>query len=51
MINVGVSRGHNASVTLLIDGEIIFHIENERLSNIKYDWYPFLALEKNLFII
>lgn len=46
MITVGVSRGHNASVTLLIDGEVIFHIENERLSNIKYDWYPFLALNK-----
>jgi carbamoyltransferase len=46
MINVGISRGHNASVALLIDGEIIFQIENERLSNIKYDWFPFLALNK-----
>ena len=46
MINVGISRGHNASVALLINGEIVFHIENERLSNIKYDWFPFLALSK-----
>lgn len=41
---VGVSRVHNSSVTLLIDGELIYHIDNERLSNIKYDKYPFAAL-------
>lgn len=46
MIIVGVSRFHNASVCLIKDGEILFHIDNERLSNIKYDWYPFLALSK-----
>jgi predicted NodU family carbamoyl transferase len=46
MINVGVSRVHNSAVTLLKDGEIEFHIENERLSNIKYDAYPFHALAK-----
>jgi|LakMenE18May11ns_1017448.scaffolds.fasta_scaffold9945664_5 carbamoyltransferase len=46
MIVVGVSRFHNASVCLIKDGEILFHIDNERLSNIKYDWYPFLALSK-----
>ena len=46
MIVVGVSRYHNSSVCLLIDGEIAFHVENERLSNIKYDSYPFLALNK-----
>jgi carbamoyltransferase len=46
MIVVGVSRFHNASVCLIKDGEVIFHIDNERLSNIKYDWYPFLALSK-----
>jgi len=46
MINVGVSRVHNSAVTLLKDGELVFHIENERLSNIKYDAYPFHALAK-----
>lgn len=43
---VGVNRGHNASVTLLKDGDVSFHLENERLSNIKYDWYAFSALSK-----
>ena len=33
-------------VNLIKDGEILFHIDIERLSNIKYDWYPFLALSK-----
>lgn len=46
MINVGVSRVHNSAVTLLKGGEMVFHIENERLSNIKYDAYPFHALAK-----
>lgn len=43
---VGVSRVHNSSVCLLKDGEIVFHLENERLSNIKYDAYPFNVLAK-----
>jgi carbamoyltransferase len=30
----------------LRDGDIVFHLENERLSNIKYDWYAFGALSK-----
>lgn len=46
MINVGISRVHNSAVSLLKDGELIFHIENERLSNIKYDSFPFHALLK-----
>jgi carbamoyltransferase len=44
MITVGVSRVHNSSVALLKEGDLLFHLENERLSNIKYDAYPFLAL-------
>jgi carbamoyltransferase len=44
MITVGVSRVHNSAVALLKDGELIFQLENERLSNIKYDAYPFHAL-------
>jgi carbamoyltransferase len=46
MINVGVSRVHNSAVSLLRDGDLVFHIENERLSNIKYDAFPFHALSK-----
>lgn len=43
---VGVSRVHNSAVTLLKDGDIVFHVENERLSNLKYDSYPFHALSE-----
>lgn len=46
MINIGISRVHNSAVTLLNDGEIVFHLENERLSNIKYDGFPFHTLFK-----
>lgn len=45
-ITVGVSRVHNSAVTLLKNGELVFHLENERLSNIKYDGYPFQTLAK-----
>ena len=43
---VGVSRVHNSAVTLVKNGEIVFHLENERLSNIKYDGYPFHTLRE-----
>lgn len=46
VVTVGISRVHNSAVTLLVNGELIFHIENERLSNIKYDAYPFHVLAK-----
>jgi len=45
-ITVGISRVHNSAVTLLKNGEIVFHLENERLSNIKYDAYVFHALSE-----
>ena len=45
-ITVGVSRVHNSAVTLLKNGKLVFHLENERLSNIKYDGYPFHSLAK-----
>ena len=31
----GIARGHNAGVCLLKDGEIVFAIEEERLSRYK----------------
>lgn len=46
MINVGISRAHNSSLALVEDGELILHIENERLSNIKYDNCPFSIIQK-----
>lgn len=45
---VGLSRGHNAGVCLLKDGEIIFSIEEERLSRRKYDGGPYAGLVKVL---
>ena len=44
----GISRGHNASVCLLKDGEIVFSIEEERLSRKKYDGGPYSAMMKIL---
>lgn len=44
----GVARGHNAGVCLLKDGEIVFSIEEERLSRVKYDGGPFASILKIL---
>jgi carbamoyltransferase len=44
----GVTRGHNASVCLLKDGEVVFSIEEERLSRHKYDGGPLAAILKIL---
>jgi carbamoyltransferase len=33
-------------VALFVGEELIFHIENERFSNIKYDWFPYHAVLK-----
>jgi carbamoyltransferase len=47
MIIVGVNKStHNASVVLMKDNKIIFHIESERLSHNKYDGLPFEAMSK-----
>lgn len=44
----GVTRGHNGGVCLLKDGEIVFSVEEERLSRHKYDGGPFAAMVKIL---
>ena len=44
----GISRGHNASVCLLKDGEIVFSVEEERLSRYKYDGAPYASMIKIL---
>ena len=42
----GITRGHNAGVCLLKDGEIVFASEEERFSRHKYDGGPFAAMVK-----
>ena len=42
----GIARGHNAGVCLLKDGEIIFSIEEERLTRKKYDGGPYASMLK-----
>jgi carbamoyltransferase len=44
----GIARGHNAGVCLLKDGEIVFSIEEERLTRQKYDGGPFASILKIL---
>ena len=44
----GISRGHNAAVCLLKDGEIVLNIEEERLSRQKYDGGPYASMIKIL---
>jgi len=44
----GISRGHNSSVCLLKDGEIVFSLEEERLSRKKYDGSPLAGMIKIL---
>lgn len=44
----GITRGHNAGVCLLKNGEIVFAIEEERLSRQKYDGGPYAAMIKIL---
>ena len=41
---LAVNPGHNGSVALLIDGELKFYIEEERLSRDKYDANPFRGI-------
>ena len=39
-----IARGHNAGVCLLKDGEVVFSIEEERLSRRKYDGGPYASM-------
>lgn len=41
-----ITRGHNAGICLLKDGEIIFSIEEERLTREKYDGGPLISMLK-----
>jgi len=42
----GITRGHNGATCLLKDGEVVFYIEEERLSKKKYDGGPFAGMLK-----
>lgn len=42
----GIARGHNSGVCLLKDGEIVFSIEEERLTRSKYDGGPLSSILK-----
>lgn len=43
-----ITRGHNSGVCLLKDGEIVFAVEEERLSRNKYDGGPYASMIKIL---
>jgi carbamoyltransferase len=43
-----VARGHNAGVCLMKDGNIVFSIEEERLTRNKYDGGPYASMMKIL---
>lgn len=43
-----IARGHNSGVCLLKDGEMVFAIEEERLSRHKYDGGPLASMVKIL---
>ena len=44
----GIALGHNAGVCLLKNGEVVFSIEEERLSRAKHDGGPLLSMMKIL---
>jgi len=41
---LAINPGHNGSAALLVDGELKFYIEEERLSRNKYDGNPFVGI-------
>jgi carbamoyltransferase len=43
---LGINRHHNGSVCLLENGEVIYHLEEERLSRLKTDHAPLLSVIK-----
>lgn len=41
---LGINPGHNGSAALLVDGEVVYYVEEERLSRQKYDGNPFRGM-------
>jgi carbamoyltransferase len=44
---LGINRHHNSSACLLRNGEIVYHIEEERFSGVKYDGFPFHCINES----
>ena len=45
---LGINPGHNGAAALLVDGELEFYIEEERLSRSKYDGNPLMGILEGL---
>jgi carbamoyltransferase len=45
---LGISRHHNGAICLIHDGNVIFYLEEDRLSKIKYDGFCQLVFNKVL---
>jgi carbamoyltransferase len=43
---LGINIGHNGATALYKDSELIFYIEEDRLSGMKYDGNPYMGMEK-----
>lgn len=41
---LGINQGHNGAAAYVVDGELQFYIEEERLSRMKYDGNPFRGM-------
>lgn len=41
---LGINPGHNGSAALVSDGEVVYYIEEERLTRMKYDGNPFRGM-------
>ena len=41
---LAINPGHNGSAALVVNGEILYYLEEERLSRLKYDGNPFRAM-------
>jgi len=41
---LAINPGHNGSAAIVVDGELIYYSEEERLSRMKYDGNPFRAM-------
>ena len=40
---LGINPGHNGSAALVSDGKLVYFVEEERLSRMKYDGNPYRA--------
>ena len=45
---LGINPGHNGSAALLVDGDLKFYVEEERLSRAKYDGNPLMGILEGL---